>query len=246
LCTTSHAMVRYEAMQSTDGLISMSLRLLRMSISAFAVAAAFGGVAHAGFYGDNFDPPFFSGGVTFEIGDNCKSIGNGVQTANTAFCNPVRLVATPAPVVTLNDGTHTSTLVFDGVPNLADMTDVAVIGGQVVGIDTNFLGGFQAANTTYFPDWYFIQFGFIPTYRFTEGVDRDSEWFDGFADDGKTLVSVVNTVTLLDCPHNYLSSTCTSYAATTVTFAPVPEPGTLGLILGGLGVAWWGRRRKAA
>ena len=27
---------------------------------------------------------------------------------------------------------------------------------------------------------------------------------------------------------------------------PAPEPGTLGLILGGAGVAWWARRRKAA
>jgi hypothetical protein len=237
----------------------MSIKTLRMSLSVLAAAAVaiIAGPAHAGFYDSEFDPIIFNGLATFQIGNDCLS-QNGVHRANSNLlgpCHSVDMEAIPAPLVELHNGSNTSTLDFSLFStDISDMQFVAVIDGKFAGITTLPIGSFRAVNTGLFPDYYFLEFLFVPT--FSGGSDdnyRASSSEDSWGQ--SYLSSVQNSVLLFDCPKDgfaLLGNNKCSLAdtATNVHFtleaALVPEPGTLALILGGLGVGWMARRRKAA
>ena len=217
--------------------MTMADRTARNSLVALAAAAAvtFAGAAHASLYDEDYDPFLFSGGARFQVGDNCVA-HNGEFAANSIGCSPVDMEASPLPFVTVNDGTHTSALNFGGFTgDSVDMVQVAVIGLQFVGIDTNPIGGFTAVDATDFPGFFFLQFGYVPTYS------------GNFASiEAANLVSVANFVQIYHCSSDVFSEGCILQGtANRVTITRVPEPGTLALILGGLGAGWFARRKKA-
>ncbi len=207
---------------------------------------ALSGAASASFYDSSFDPPYFLGGAVFEIDDSCLA-SNGEQSANSGGCSPVSMQASPSPFVNLDDSLgHTATLNFAGfTTDFDDMETVAVIGNKFAGIRTDTIGGFLAAGAqaSFFPGYFFLKFDYIATFS---GDDLGIESLHLSSTDG-TLVSVKNFVQLINCPiDNPLAERCTIVdTSRTSTFERIPEPGTLALILGGLGAGWWTRRRKS-
>jgi hypothetical protein len=224
---------------------------------AAAIAFSMPGLASAKFYGGNFDPPTFNGFAWFQIGDDCLT-HNGLNIANLNLsplysCTNVAMQGTgsgfPLPVVTLTNpanplGHKTTTLDFTSfATDSTDMLLVYVLDHEFAGLQTGYIGGFVDNDPTYFGSakWW-VQFVATPTFN------SDHQ-----------LTSVTNTVKLFyDCPieRGLLGrrfADCDDIApvdvATDVHFAPlaalVPEPGSLSLILGGLGIGWLSRRRKA-
>ena len=126
------------------------------------------------------------------------------------------------------------------------MVKVAVIDGKFAGIRTAPIGGFLAAGpyASFFPGYFFLRFDYVPTYSDGEFLSAAVHSFA--SDDGGDLVSVKNLVQLINCTIDDTSSrTCqVRDTSRSSTFALIPEPGTLALILGGLGAGWWTRRRK--
>jgi hypothetical protein len=235
--------------RTANGLITMSNNLLRMSLGVLAAAAIIADPAHAALYDGDFDPLIFNGTATFQIGDGCLA-HNGIRIANFGGCTPVDMEAFPSPVVNVVNGSNTSTLNFSGfTTDSSDMLAVAVIDGQFAGIDTLPIGGFRAQDTSLFPDYYFLEFLFTPT--FSSGNNNieiqnsdNNDWNHPY------LSSVQNSVLLFDCPTDYFSihgshSCSLADTATRVTFAKIPEPGSLALLVGALGVGWWTRRRQS-
>jgi hypothetical protein len=234
---------------TTDGQPTMSSPTLRNSLSALAAAAtlALSGAAGAAFYGSDFDPPYFLGGAVFEVSDACLAT-NGEIAANSGSCTPVNMQASPLPFVDLNDGTHTATLNFAGfADDFDDMVKLAVIDGKFAGIKTDPIGGFLSTGSfaSFFPGYFFLRFDYVPTFSGGDDLDIGSL---ALASSDSTLVSVKNFVELINCPINDPSSRLCEVRDTsrTSTFALIPEPGSLALILGGLGAGWWTRRRKTA
>jgi hypothetical protein len=228
----------------------MSKHLLRMSLGVLAAAAIVANPARAALYSGDFDPLIFNGTATFQIGDGCLA-HNGIRIANFGGCTPVDMEALPSPVVNVVNGSNTSTLNFSGfTTDSSDMLAVAVIDGKFAGIDTLPIGGFRAQNTALFPDYYFLEFLFVPT--FSSGNDNNIETQNSDNDDWNRsyLSSVQNSVLLFDCPTDYFSihgsNSCSlADTATRVTFAKIPEPGSLALMVGALGMGWWTRRRQS-
>jgi hypothetical protein len=228
----------------------MSNNLLRMSLGVLTAAVMVAEPAHAILYSGDFDPLIFNGTATFQIGDGCLA-HNGIRIANFGGCTPVDMEALPSPVVNVVNGSNTSTLNFSGfTTDSSDMLAVAVIGGKFAGIDTLPIGGFRAQNTALFPDYYFLEFLFVPT--FSSGHDNNIETQNSDNDDWSRsyLSSVQNSVLLFDCPTDYFSihgsNSCSlADTATRVTFTKIPEPGSLALMVGALGMGWWTRRRQS-
>jgi len=235
-----------------------TITILRRSLGGLAVALSFlvSGAAQAGFYGGKFDPTVFDGFAWFQIGDDCLT-HNGVNVANLNLspfysCTNVSMQGTgsgfPLPVINLHNTTNdtTTTLNFTGfATDSADMQLVYVLDHQFAGIETGFIGGFFDNDPTNFgsKQWW-VQFVATPSFN-----------------SDHRLTSVTNTVKLFyNCPLVSVGRSdkkigdCDDIApidvATDVKFAPlaalVPEPGSLSLILGGLGIGWLARRRKAS
>ena len=215
--------------------MTMSDKRLRIFLSMLAAVAVMtlGNPARAGYYGEGFDPISVLGTVVFHVGADCEST-NGLHTANVAGCTGVAMennIGSFFSSVTLTDGIHTTTLNFNSnpgkLPDSVDMLDVAISGNLLVGIDTNPIGGFSAFDTVNFPGSWFVQFKI---------TDIDLPFIENEVDlfkqicDGECFLSLV------------------AVANTDIRFTPipVPEPGSLGLILGALGAGWLARRRKPA
>jgi hypothetical protein len=235
----------------TDGRTTMSFRKLRMFLCTLAAAAAatFGSAAHAAFYGSDFDPIHFFGSAQFFLTTACET--NGVHIQGVGGCT-FDLLAGPS--VTLVDGTHTSALDFGSnpgkLPDFTDMLFLAYLNGNLAGVTTGFIGGFNAVDQVNFPGLWWLQFVAIP--HFSSSSDTLNNL--GQHDHSFTLTSVDNSVLLFhDCPTytiwDHTIARCgngqLADTAISVRFERVPEPGTLCLILGGLGAGWFARRRKA-
>ena len=227
----------------------MTLKKIRLSLCALAsvALAAIAGLAHAGIYGSDFDPVHFSGSAAFFLTTACET--NGVHFQGVGGCTFDLL---SGPSVTLNDGTHSSALNFGSNPGkLPDFTDMMFLGylnGNLAGVQTGFIGGFSAVDQVDFPGLWWLQFVAVPHFS------SDSNALANWHEDDDTLTSVSNSVLLFhDCPtvtiRDQTVANCSSGqladTAVTVSFARIPEPGSLCLILGGLGAGWFARRRKA-
>ena len=202
----------------------MSTRILRNSLATLATAATLtlGGLANAAFYSSSFDPPgplSFTGTGLFQLDDACL-LTDGFYSA--AACNLTLLSATIDMTDTVS--LDTGHLDFASVlPNTADMLDLFISGGELVGIDTGLIGWeFPSPCTgTLCGDPWWIQWGSgftDPVYLYTGSCDGEP----CFAD------------------------LTTSTVATHVTFTRVPEPGTISLLLAALGFGWFFRRRIVA
>jgi hypothetical protein len=121
-------------------------------------------------------------------------------------------------VATAPDGT--GHLNFGASTNIVD---IVIEGGELVGVDSGLFGpAFTGASCT----------GSL-----CDGAPWWIEW-----------VSNADPVFLFmgNCFEGCFPDQTPVATAFNVTFTRVPEPGTLGLLLGGVGAAWWARRRKAA
>jgi len=201
----------------------MSRRALRLFLGALASAAVaiFAVPANAVVYSSGFDPLSFSGTGFFQFDTACESV-DGVYTQ--AECNVIFLGATVDLVETAPPGT--GQLAFGSSTNIVD---IIISGGLLVGVDSGLFGpsfistcsGSLCSNTD--PWWIQWESNFFdPVNLFTGNC------FEGCFPD-QTPIAIALNVTF-----------------TRLTDGVAPEPGTLGLILGGVGAAWWARRRKAA
>jgi len=247
----------------------MSIRTLRTILGSLAAAAltTFGGAAHAGFYGSDFDPVAFLGTAQFFLTPGCES--DGVHIQGVGGCtfdllagpsvtlnqldpsNPLHILAS----TTLNFGSNPGKL-----PDSNDMLFLAYLNGDLAGVTTLAIGGFSAnnpSNNPAFDGLWYLRFLAIPHFSSDDDDERllstqsnDSNW-SGY---DNVLTSVDNSVLLYhNCPIIHDHAVCTNGqladTATNVSFAPIPaipEPGTLGLLLGSLGAGWLARRRKVA
>jgi len=188
---------------------------------ASAAVAIFAVPANAVVYSSGFDPLSFSGTGFFQFDTACESV-DGVYTQ--AECNVIFLGATVDLVETAPPGT--GQLAFGSSTNIVD---IIISGGLLVGVDSGLFGpsfistcsGSLCSNTD--PWWIQWESNFFdPVNLFTGNC------FEGCFPD-QTPIAIALNVTF-----------------TRLTDGVAPEPGTLGLILGGVGAAWWARRRKAA
>jgi hypothetical protein len=196
-----------------------------MSLSALAatVLLVLAGPSRAGIWSSDYDPIgsiSFNGRAFFQFDDSCLAV-DGFHSASS--CHTVFLSATAE----ISDASPaTGHLDFAPVlPNSAGVVDIVIFNHALAGVDTSLIGfvfpGPCTGDLCGTPWWIQFESGFEdPVFLFT-----------GTCPDG---------------PSTCTPGTSPQGVATHVTFARVPEPGSLGLILGALGAGWLARRRKTA
>jgi hypothetical protein len=202
--------------------ITMSRRAVRVFFGALAMATAaiFAAPASAVVYDSGFDPSDLFGSGLFDFEGDCVHEGSYVLFVN----DPTMSTCT----VTLLSGSATlfsSTDIVFAPPPSTNIFDIVVTNGILTGMDTGFIG--PTFGTGESPGPWYLQWTQTPPLTLV-AQDPVSIY-------GQTCVDDV-------CNPNTVSTA----EALNVTFALVPEPATLGLILGGVGAAWLARRRKAA
>jgi hypothetical protein len=203
----------------------MPNRTLRASLGALAFAACMicGGPAQAVFYGNDFDPigPLsFSGHALWQFDDACQTPG----MHSAATCHLALLSATVDMTAGVGNSGHLD--FASRLPATSQLIDFFIdSSGLLEGIDTNLIGWvFPApcAGTLCGTPWWIQWQAFSdPVFLYTGNCDG---------------------------PNSCVPNEFSQGAAFNVTFTRlvVPEPGTLGLLLGALGAGWWARRRKPA
>jgi len=200
---------------------------------ASAAVAIFAVPASAVVYSSGFDPLSFSGTGFFQFDNHCETDNGGFGNYTQAECNVIFLSASVQMVDTdsLDNIIGTGDLNF-GSSILIDA--IVISGGLLVGVDSGLFGpafissgsGSLSSNTD--PWWIQWQTELNdPVFLFTGSCNVDGEFEFCF-------------------PNGEPSATAFNVTFTRLTDGVAPEPGTLGLILGGVGAAWWARRRKAA
>jgi hypothetical protein len=197
------------------------LLFLRGAVASACLLLGF--TAQAGLWSADYDPPAYVGTATFEVPAACLSgVADGSYTqAGNLGCAPIEILSN---ISTLPAVDFASIL----PQNLCASCEYVVIGERFVGVNTGIIGSVFANDDVY---W----FEFLST--FDPGNNED------------ILPSVTNFVNLYnDCELNsddVLTCAEPIFQADLVVFAAVPEPGSIGLILGALGAGWLARRRKA-
>jgi hypothetical protein len=205
----------------------MPNRIFRTSLATLAFAACMicGGPAQAVFYGNDYDPvgPLtFNGHAVWQFDDACLA-GDGFKSAAT--CHLTLMSAT----VHMHDLQSTADLTF-GTFDFTHMIDLLIVGGELAGIDSHLIG---------------------PSFVTDDGSSLFGPWWLQWSTDLAALAAhdPVGIFTG-NCPEGCSPNGSPEAIAFIVTFtrigAVVPEPGTLGLVLGALGAGWWARRRKTA
>ncbi len=199
----------------------MSRKPLRTFICAAAVAAlgTFGTLAQATFYGGDFDPPTITGHFTghFIIND----VNDQCLAGNSEGCQ-IDLIS----LVITDSGDFGSGAFSTGQTNIA--SNVSFVGGL------HFL---SVPIPLTFPSNDFAFAGFsspaaavnCPCVQFTPDIGDDFFQHHGF----------LANLGFFDSNNQFVSGDTAIYVA-----ARIPEPGSLGLLVGGIGAAWLTRRRK--
>ena len=226
----------------------MNNESLRRSLVYAAVMAALGlpsGVADAVVYSSPFDPVNFSGVATFDVSNACL-LTNGFHSNNAGGC----AVNWTAATVTLTDSPYTDTFNYSAfLPDPYAVLNIWVDNFELAGVNSNKIGPvIVTGHGTLNRPWW-IQYEFTPSPT-TPGLG------DGFAPlaafgpgDGTHGFGLVNLFTGScdgSCTPNLQPSAVANVESFTRISQAVPEPGTLGLILGALGSGWFARRRKKA
>jgi len=187
-----------------------------------AVAAALGGfgtAAQATFYGGDFDP--FTGTFSLNVSDVCNSDGCTIDLLPGMFINSTVFGCCLTSPGQSGIGTP-FTAVFDEGTHALVAFDSALIPLSFIDevfVDRVFTNVPTSCDTT----------SGALSLRFTSTFGTDMNNESGYL---AQLVCANNPQTVLD--------------DATYQLARVPEPGTLALILGGIGAGWLTRRRKAA
>lgn len=201
---------------------------LRTSLNVLAAAAVLSvaGPACAGVWSADYDPIgdiTFNGRAFFQFDDSCL-LEDGFYDA--ASCNTVLLRATAE---ISNDSPATGHLDFAPLlPLSEEVRNIVIVDHALAGVDTDLIGfvfpGPCTGDLCGTPWWI----------QFESGFDDPVFLFTGPCPDG---------------PSTCRPNEGPSGIATNVVFARVdlvPEPGSLSLIVGALGMGWLARRRKGA
>jgi hypothetical protein len=200
----------------------MSNRTLRMSLSALAAIAVLvlAGPARAGIWSSDYDPPAI-GTATFDVPAPCLTGVIDGQHSQGEF--------TGCSIQILSNVATTPAVDFSSIlpVPLCTLCTYEVIDQQFVGVNTGIIGAAMADDENNY--W----FQYVSTFHPVDG----------------SSASVTNFVNFYaTCGDGPCSET--AFVADRVTFVlvsvSVPEPGSLGLILGALGAGWLARRRKPA
>src|SRR2546429_2848679 len=233
----------------------MGPRFKRVSQAAVATAVAllFGSDADAGAVGGRWDPLFgpndaglyWSGVANFTIPDSCLTgtfTGSGsVFVSNTSGCAMNFVDAT----VNLTRDTSTETLVYSPADctNCINGMEIKNVDGAnaVVGISTDLIGPELAGNPLIYqgPFWIFFQPGAVDPVFGQEGTCTDFP-AGCVPDPEKISDPAFLTITTICGPSTF----CDYTRVFTEPGAVVPEPETMGLVLGALGAGWLARRRR--
>ena len=202
----------------------MSSRTLRIFMCAAAAAAlgTFGTPAQATFYGGEFDPPTITGHFTghFIVND----VNDQCLAGNSEGCE-IDLIS----LVITNSGDFGTGDFSTGQTNIA--SNVSFVGGL------HFLS-VPIPLTSPFSDFAFASAGFgslgpavncSPCVQFTPDIGDDFFQHHGF----------LANLGFFDSNNQFTSGDNAIYVA-----ARIPEPGSLALLVGGIGAAWLSRRRK--
>ncbi len=231
----------------------MGPRFKRVSQAAVATAVAllFGSEAEAGAVGGRWDPLFgpnddglyWSGVANFTIPDSCLTgTFTGSGSVFVSSCSSGAMAFVDA-TVTLSRGTLSETLVYtSGFVNGMEIKDIDGA-NAVVGIDTGLIGPEFAGNPLIYqgPFWIFFQPGAVDPVFGQEGTCTDFP-----------AGCIENPNKISDPAFLTITTTCGPLPDCNPTFytrefaepgAVIPEPGTMGLVLGALG-AWLARRRR--
>jgi hypothetical protein len=219
LCIAIRARVLV-SIQQQGKIMSRKFWLLFLRGAVASACLLLGFTAQAGLWSADYDPPAFVGTATFDVPGACLSgVADGLHLQSEFLgCSPIRVVA--------NVSTNPVIDFFSVLPS-SNVLSYVVIGEQFVGVNTGNIGLVTVGTTDY-------AFEFLAT--FNPGN------FENIPP------SVTNTVNLYDNCNFDGPLFCFGKPvlfADTVVFAAVPEPGSIGLILGALGAGWLARRRKA-
>jgi hypothetical protein len=196
-------------------------------------------VAQGAIYSGRFDPsgdgadfPGFTGEALFTVDDGCIAEGDGYHFVNpSGGCGDSFMTSAtvslfdPTDPEPLDSGDRVDSFSLSGH---FDLIGVLISGGQVTGVDTDIVG--PAYGAGYSPHWtsstpFWLQF--------QSGCLGDNP------DDGCFFI---------DPAFIYMGENQIQSAPATVTFqaVTVPEPGTLALVLGAVGLGWLVRRRDGS
>jgi hypothetical protein len=209
-------------------------RVAASGLLLLLVAAAAQGAIYSGRWdpaGDGADFPGFTGEAIFNVDDGCIALGEGYHFVNASGgCGDSFM---SSATVNLFAPSDTEPLdIADRVDSFSLSGHFDLIGvlisdsGQVIGVDTDLVG--PAFGAGYSPHWdsstpFWLQF--------QSGCLGDNP------DEGCFFS---------DPAYIYMGDAQTQSVPATVTFQAVPEPGTLALVLGAIGLGGLLRRRGSS
>ena len=198
-----------------------AIRLLSCA-ALLAAASAFSGGAHAVFYNSHFDPIDFLGDGVFEFADSCL-LEDGKYTG--AECS-ARLVSAAIDIIEGDPPSGFGHAVFG---ESFDIIDLRISGGELVGVNTGFIGPSFAGSCTLTscgPWWIQWSMGAVdPVFLYTGGCSPTDGEF-GF-------VCFPNT-----------EPVATAFDVTFTRISAAPEPGTVALLGCAIAACWAARRRR--
>lgn len=199
-------------------------------------------VAQGAIYSGRFDPagdgvdfPGFTGAALFTIDDSCIAMGEGYHfIGGSGGCGDSFMTSATVNLFDPSDGgpfavpPDTGNRVDSfGLSGHFDLIGVLINGsGQVSGVDTDIMGpafgaGYSPHWSSSTPFWLQFQSGCL-------GDNPDEGCF------------------FSDPAYIYMGENQVQSKPASVTFQAVPEPGTLALVLGAVGLGWLVRRRDAS
>ena len=230
--------------------------------AALAVSLTLSAAAQAGNVRGNLDPPAqfgmpaYNGFANFDVPTSCLTAGAGWHSAGNASgdCGVISMESATIYLYPGGDGTLPGSPQGNGADNILTwstaFSNVAnILGilldadGKVLGIDSDLTDAAVQSNPANYP-----------------GRDFYLQFFTSCLDDGEPVTSPIcgnfdpiflsfSAASILDVdpganPQAILTDSDGKASATTAITFVVPEPGTVSLLLGALGVGWMARRRK--
>ena len=222
--------------------------------AAMAVSLLLGTAAQAGLVRGSLDPdaivgvPAYNGFADFQVADNCL-LGDGWKPTGTGSGDCGAVFMQSATVFLYPDGTPTgspSGQANFGASTPAQVSGILTQGGTVLGIDSDILGPVSGTGA-FGNDIFWLEF--------VTGCNSDPTCNGLFGPSLLTSLADFQPLDVIgpDPLANLYAASCdgdcgpmSDPSRTTpggLVFTAIPEPGTMSLLLGALGLGWLERRR---